>query len=127
MPVTASNQSTIPLLEQSPAHEQMSRLCESFPTLRRFPGVRPWNQFDFARGAVGGHMTNASRMAAAFVLSVWNGSCLEYNGRGRPSLKTWWNDGEFRAGTFDAVFAFGVWDHLHKSAYIAWCQNPFWP
>lgn len=116
-------QSTPPSLT---SQERMTRLAESFPVLRGFHGVRPWNHIAFAKTAVGGHMTSASRQAAAFVLSVWNGSCLEYSGR-KPSLKTWWNDGEFRAGTFDAIYAFGVWDHQHQAAYIAWCQKPFWP
>jgi hypothetical protein len=95
----------------------METLCESFPTLRGKPGTKPWDQETFARWASGPAPSNAIRQAAAFVLSVWAGRVDE----------PYWNEGEFRVGTFDVVLAFGLWDYQHNAAFIAWCQDPFWP
>ena len=103
--------------------DEMTQLCESFPTLRGVPGTSPWDQTTFAQWASGPAPSRAMRLAAAFVLSVWNGCTPEDGG--------WWNtslgDEEYRAGRFDAVEAFGVWDSAHRSAFIAWCQEPFFP
>lgn len=86
--------------------------------------MNPWNQHEFARWASSGALCGtAQRMAAAFVLSVWNGCCLEDGGRS----KTWWNQKPFRVGTFDAVLAFATWDDEHRHAYLAWCADPFFP
>lgn len=97
---------------------RMTALCKSFPTLRRADGVERWHQIKFARWAT--HCdTRAAQQAAAFVLSVWNGSTPHDGG--------WWNDGEFSAGRFDVVDAMAYWDAQHKAAFAAWCANPFWP
>lgn len=99
--------------------ERMSLLAESFHGLRGAPGVRPWDQDKFAHWASSGSPTAASRLAAAFVLSVWNG--------GQPKDGGWWSKRPFRVGRFDPVEAVARWDHLHVEAYLAWCRNPFWP
>ena len=100
-------------------NERMSRLCESFPSLRNKPGTRPWNQHEFARWAGGPARTSGSMHAAAFVLGVWNGQSV---GRSEP---LWYE--EFGVIGFDAVWAMGVWDGAHQRAFIAWCEHPFWP
>lgn len=104
-------------------NERMSRLCESFPTLRNKPGARPWNQFEFARAASGPSRTSGSSQAAAFVLSVWNGGTIELG----PQPRTWFQQRPYRLPVFDAVRAMGVWDDEHQQAFIAWCARPFWP
>lgn len=95
--------------------EKMSLLCDSFPSLRDAPGACPWDQHAFAKWASTG-ISDGERLAAAFVLSVWNG------GDGG-----WWTERPFRVGTFDAVRAFAVWDYQHQEAFSAWCKHPFWP
>jgi len=99
--------------------EAMTQLCESFHGLRGAPGVRPWDQDLFARWASAGSPTEATRLAAAFVLAVWNG-CTPRDGG-------WWNKRPLRVGRFDPVEAIARWDHEHKAAFLAWCDNPFWP
>lgn len=100
-------------------NEQMSRLCESMPSLRNKPGTRPWNQQKFARWAGGPARTSGGIQAAAFVLAVWNGAGV---GRCEP---LWYE--EFGVPAFDAIGAMGVWDAPHQLAFISWCQRPFWP
>jgi hypothetical protein len=101
-------------------------LIRSFPTLRQFAddfdidAISDSSEFSeaFAKWAVGPHMTNASREAARFVLAVWNGW---------TPCDAWWCEGEFSVGKFDAVRAIGCWDSVHRDAFLAWCQDPFWP
>jgi hypothetical protein len=100
-----------------PCAERMSQLCESFHALQGWAGVRPWNQLAFAKYASGPAPTAASRQAAAFVLSVWNGG----------NHDAWWNKKPYRVGIFDAVNGIARWDSHMQAAFIAWCQDPFWP
>lgn len=99
--------------------QRMTALCQSFPILRNADGVQPWDQERFARWA-GGPGSTATRQAAAFVLSVWNGSC-------EPKEGGWWNKKPFRVGRFDLVVAWQVWDCHQKDAFLQWCENPFYP
>jgi hypothetical protein len=101
---------------------RMSRLCQSFPSLRDQPGTQPWDQHAFARWAGGPARTSGSGAAAAFVLAVWNGGGVH---QGVDRL--WFDSGKFRVGQFDAIHALSVWDEPHRAAFIAWCRDPFWP
>lgn len=101
--------------------EQMSQLCESFPTLCGAPGTRPWNQYKFARWSGGPARTSGSEMASAFVLGVWNGACVNH-----PNVPLWYEE-EHGVPQFDSIHAMGVWDAAHQDAFIAWCLKPFWP
>lgn len=99
--------------------ERMEALCESFPVLRGRPGTSPWDQHAFAAWASGPAPTGASRQAAAFVLSVWNW--------GTPADGGWWNQEPYSVGVFDPVEAMTRWDVHQQTAFIAWCENPFFP
>ena len=94
-------------------HPQMENLCASFPCLRGRMGTLPWNQHDFAAGIPG--MSSAEKQAATFVLSVWNG------GNHHP----WWK--RQSKVLFDAVYAMQLWDEQNQAAFLAWCENPFYP
>lgn len=107
-----------PALECLTNAELMERLCNSFPALRGVPGTAPWDQRRFAKWASGG-ISTAERLAAAFVLSVWNG--------GTPADGGWWNQKPYHVGRFDVVNAFGRWDSEQQAAFLAWCADPFWP
>lgn len=87
--------------------ERMSRLAESFPTLKGRPGVRPWHPATLMDQWGEAWASNASRQAMAFVLSVWNGE----NEIGQRFRATW---------------AMGLWDHRHRAAFVAWAQKPWW-
>lgn len=105
--------------EVHPCVQQMTDLCNSFPCLRGKPGTSPWDQYDFALAMSGGGPTPATRLAAAFVLSVWNG--------GTPRDRGWWNKRPYRVGVFDPVEAMARWDYQQREAFLAWCENPFYP
>lgn len=105
--------------------ERMTLLCESFPVLRHADGVRPWDQHKFAAWATGSRASGwspsaATRLAAAFVLGVWNGLA-------NPKEGDWWNERPYRVGRFDVVEAFQRWDEDQQAAFIAWCEAPFFP
>lgn len=99
----------------------MTALCKTFPTLRGVPGASPWDEHKFARWASGPAPSGAMRLAAAFVLSVWNGCCDV------EDVEPWWNEGEYRVGRFDVVLAMKMWDGPHTEAFLAWCRKPFYP
>ena len=99
--------------------DRMALLCARFPTLYGMPGTVPWDQKKFARWGSGPAATSGSRQAAAFVLSVWNGSQPEDGG--------WWNEAPYHVGRFDVVEALAVWDAHHRNAFVGWCLQPFWP
>jgi len=101
------------------ARDEMQELCNLFPTLRGASGTKPWDQFRFARWASGCEADSAAQHAAAFVLSVWNGS--------QPADGGWWNQDVYDVGRFDTIRASKIWDHQHMDAFIAWCANPFYP
>ena len=55
---------------------------------------------------------NLCCLAAAFVLSGWNGC--------QPSDGGWWNTGEYRVGWFDVVEALGRLDSQHQAAFLGY-------
>jgi len=112
-----------PTKTERPGHPQMEALVCSFPTLRGAAGASPCDQIRFAKWASrGGHLTNASRMAAAFVLTVWNG------GAGDPEGDpAWFREAPYAVRPFDVVTAMAVWDSCHQAAFAAWINKPFWP
>lgn len=93
---------------------QMSSLCETFPSLRGMPGVRPWkpamlNRWALGRDPVFGLDPSQSAVhAARFVFSVW-----EEN-------RTW------EVGVFDIAKACFSWDDAHKEAWRTWAHKPWW-
>ncbi len=97
-------------------------LVQSFPSVRNAPGAMPWNSLKFAAWATSLdlHYDDAQQQSAAFLLSVWTG-------QGGAVEPEWFNQGKYRVGNFDPVYALKVWDHLHKQAFQSWCLNPFWP
>jgi hypothetical protein len=107
--------------KERPGHPQMEALVCSFPTLRGAAGASPWDQHRFAKWASrGGHLTNANRQAAAFVLAVWNG--------GEPETgEAWYREAPYNVVRFDVVSAMAVWDACHAAAFAAWVNKPFFP
>ncbi len=99
--------------------EQMTALCLSFPVLRGAWGIKPWDQYDFARWATNLDGDSAEEQAAAFVLSVWNGS--------QPADGGWWNEDPYKVGRFDIVRASKLWDRQQMDAFLDWCEKPFYP
>ena len=93
--------------------ERITKLAESFPTLRGVKGVRPWDPILLERQLGSPARTHASGQAILFVLSVWNTG--------------------FTSGTvdlfekpFDMHSALMAWDDNHLAAFQAWASNPWW-
>lgn len=119
MSTITSDRSAQPLT----GRQRMELLCDSFHALRGRPGTSPWDAETFAKYLAGPAPTSASLQAGLFVLSVWNGG----NGGWRPKSREWWTQKPYFLGMFDLVRAWAQWDHLHKQAFLAWCDDPFYP
>lgn len=88
---------------------KMTELALTFPTLRDAPGVKPFDTGLLDAWAAAGGRGSGSQHATRFLLAVWN------------------SEGEWTSGTFDAVKAMSSWDTNHRAAFVAWCNNPWWP
>jgi ParB/RepB/Spo0J family partition protein len=86
--------------------ERMTRLAESFPSLKGAPGVAPWDAGKLVHCLE--PMAHGERLAALFCLHVWN-----------PGKSLW---GKRPFNLFEAV---GVWDSQHLDALRAWLRSPF--
>lgn len=88
---------------------KIRNLALRFPTLRRAEGLQPWQPVAFdawaARYAPGAGALHAAR----FLLALWNGQA------------------EWSCGRFDAVDALATWDRAHRTAFLAWASEPWWP
>ncbi|MBX3468651.1 MAG: hypothetical protein KF878_17390 [Planctomycetes bacterium] len=89
------------------ARDDLSLLAESFPTLRRAPGVRPFDSEALDAWASGPAPSSGAFHAAAFVLNVFN-------------CRAPW-----AVGRFDVVAAMSAWDAAHRQAFLAWARAPW--
>ncbi|MBX9579619.1 MAG: hypothetical protein K2X87_04860 [Gemmataceae bacterium] len=90
---------------------RIQALARSFPSLKDAPGVDPWDPDALDLWAAGrdGDAEWAGRLAAEFVLKVWDCAGLD-----RVSPR------------FDAVFGWYVWGPADRAAFRAWADAPFW-
>lgn len=98
-------------------------LAVLFPSLRRAPGMRPWNVDKFLHWAASGVLSHGEVLAAKFVLAVWNPS-TDWEGIARE--KGLLEDDEHFT-RFDLFEAMNVWDQEHRSAALTWIERPFFP
>jgi hypothetical protein len=87
---------------------RIRRLARTFPSLNGAPCVDPWDPDGFDRWATGLDHATPARLAAVFVLEVWE-------------FRRLW-----RAGLFQAVFALAVWGKADRAAFLAWAADPYW-
>jgi hypothetical protein len=86
----------------------MIRLARTFPALRKAPGAGgPWDPTALAQWATAPTTPFAHRLAAAFVLEVWD------SGR------------KWDTGPFLLYEAAKLWDQEHLAALAAWLKNPW--
>lgn len=82
-------------------------LIRSFPSLIGKPGASPWDALILDRWAASGIPSHGERVAAQFVLGVWdpraNWSC----------------------GQFDVFEAMRIWDCKHQAAFLEWVSRPW--
>jgi hypothetical protein len=87
----------------------MSDLAEYFPCLIGKPGVRPWDPDLLDDWADGNGATATELYATRFILHVWDGK------------RAW------KCGQFDLVDALDFWDETHRTAFVSWVLDPWWP
>jgi hypothetical protein len=102
-------------------HEQvaMSRLAQSFPSLRRAAGIDPWNPRTFVSWVCSQTLSPAGEHAARFVLEVWGPTADWRRVMERLGI------GSERRGLFDLVEALRRWDEVHQAAFATWAAMPF--
>lgn len=89
------------------AHEKLTDLARSFPTLEDADGVSPFDAEALDAWACGPVPGSGALYAAQFVLSVYN--------LGAP----------WKCGPFHAVRALAAWDRRHREAFLAWAREPW--
>ncbi|MCY2987131.1 MAG: ParB/RepB/Spo0J family partition protein [Planctomycetota bacterium] len=112
---TKSSADMVPQVEASEAdpgaetltnEERLTRVAETFPSLKGAPGVSPWNAEKLFHCI--GPMSHGERLAALFCLHVWN-----------PGKSPW------EKKPFNLFEAVNVWDPQHLDALRAWLNRPF--
>ncbi len=103
--------------------DSMARLCRLFPSLARVAGADPWDADAMLRFACEAH-SHGEQLAARFVLSVWNCN-LDWNREAHKQEILVLPETHLKR--FDIFEALGTWDHEHRSAALAWLNDPFWP
>jgi hypothetical protein len=81
-----------------------------FPRLRSSPHLTPFSAEKFSRYWKRNAYSNSEHHMVAFVLNVWN--------------RTWARKAGWR---FDLVEAIACWDDTNRTAFLAWCQRPYFP
>ncbi len=105
--------------------EAMTKLAKMFHSLIDAPGVDPWEPLALLRWAiVGGGASHGEKLAAQFVLSVWNSSTDWEEVARENKIIT---DPEHHFTRFDLFEAMNVWDQEHIAAMQAWIELPFFP
>lgn len=94
------------------------KLARSFPSLAN---MEKWDVSALLR-----YMPTAShgeRLAAQFVLGVWNWDADWWKVARSAGIK----GSKSTFARFDLMEAMGVWDPEHIAAAMAWMRRPFWP
>lgn len=98
----------IPMSEGAALGARMTAFALTFPSMGYAAGIKPWDADEFdAWGS--GPRSHGERVAAQFLLAVWDPSC------------------EWKCGRFDLMEALRVWDEAHHRAFVKWASNPWWP
>lgn len=103
--------------------EAMSVLAESFPSLARAPGVRPWDEDAFLAWLCSAGHSHGELLAGQFLLGVWNPS-TDWVDYAREVAKLPYPEHAAKFGLFEAM---GIFDRKHVAALMAWIDAPFWP
>lgn len=84
-------------------------LAQTFPCLWDVHGIAPWNANALDDWGASGAPSHGELVSIRFILAVWD------------SRFAW------RSGRFDVMEALEVWDESHRTAFLAWAREPWWP
>lgn len=84
---------------------RITQLAQQFHAIADLTAVMHWDAKALDTWAV--TASHGEKLAAQFVLAVWNQ----------------WE--EWECGRFDVIKAYGVWDQDHWAAFRAWAEKPF--
>ncbi|MFO0840906.1 MAG: hypothetical protein U0797_00720 [Gemmataceae bacterium] len=88
---------------------KMTALALTFPSMAKASGVRFWDAIVLNHWVAETPLSPGEVATARFLLAVWD------------PVHGW------RPGRFDLMEAVRVWDPAHRSAFLAWVGDPWWP
>lgn len=88
---------------------KMDALARTFPSVINAPGVPLWDANTFDRWAADTAISHGELRTAQFLLAVWD------------SQHAW------QCGPFNLMESLRVWDDRHRTAFLAWVHDPWWP
>jgi hypothetical protein len=98
------------------SNHEMIHLLTSFPSMAN-ARIQDWSGAYITRKEGEGGLldlylgaSSGQKQVIEFCLSVWNQG-------------TDWSEFGFRP--FNVAYAFGIWDHRHRAAFMAWAEGPF--
>lgn len=101
----------MPVADPPNNYPRLSDLAETFHSLRRAQGVRPFDPEKLARWA--GPASHGERLAVQFVLTVFNGGAVRAGAYGEHIT------------VFDIDEAYGTWDRENWAAFANWAARPW--
>lgn len=104
------------------ATQTITELAMSFPSLRKAPGIEPWEPIELLRWAAT-IASHGERASAQFVLGVWNPT-TDWDHVAEQNKIIGNSDTFLPFDLFDAVM---IWDAEHVAAVVKWMQRPFFP
>ena len=88
----------------------IQEVARTFPSLHWVQSIDPWDVEILASQHIASH-SSGTRQAILFLLSIWNPKAPEF----------------YNLEPFDLHYALKIWDVEHRSAFVSWAQNPWWP
>jgi hypothetical protein len=88
---------------------RMTALAQTFPSMAKASGVRLWDAHTLDRWASETPISPGEVTTARFLLAVWDPHHV------------------WTCGRFDAMEALRLWDEKHRTAFLAWASDPWWP
>jgi hypothetical protein len=96
---------------------RLERLALSFPTLRKAPGVKPWNEEQFETWV----HEQAKRAGDAWEKDQKAAARAAHAGLFLLSLVD-----RLGGPGFELALAMASWNEAHRDAFRAWVADPFW-
>lgn len=89
--------------------QRMAALAQSFPSMAKALSGKLWNSIALDQWASEVPISHGELVTVRFLLAVWD------------------PDFSWRSGHFELMKALRVWDEAHRTAFLAWASDPWWP